>query len=153
LEEALAKQAEAQAKLADFMKRYRSVKAKVNRLIKEFASTEEETYRSSIHHMTYDVQLAANKFVLIDKKLKNFKRDDEHSCKDALKTLRSPKGFDAYQTTWYIGRVAFLLQRTDSLLFDINDKLRIAKGHLDKVDKHKKYLRKLWRFRATYLPR
>gem|GEM_PF-1824663 len=141
LQVALGKRAEAEAKMADFKKKYASVKNKVKRLEKEMAAMDEAKEASWIRNMGYDVQLAVNKFILIDKKLKRF-HERERYGKTALKTLRSPKGFDPSQTRWYIDHVGGSLRNTNELLREVLDMLRIAKGHLAKVDATKKSMKK-----------
>lgn len=142
LQVALDKHAEAQAKMADFKKKYTSVKNKVKRLEKDMAAMDEAKEGSYIRHMGYDIELAIKKFVLIDKKLKRFKNERERYSNKALRTLRSPKGFDPYQTRWHMDHVGGMLSATDQLLREVLDMLRIAKGHLAKVDATKKLVAK-----------
>ncbi len=142
LEVALVKHAEAQAKLADFKKKYTSVKAKVKRLNKEIAAMEGQAQTYFKSNMEYNVQLAVNKFILIDKKVKRYHSERERYSKASLKALRSSKVFEPRNTQWHIGHVGGALNDIDSLLREVLDMLRIAKGHLAKVDDAKKSIAK-----------
>jgi hypothetical protein len=142
LEVALVKHAEAQAKMADFKKKYTSVKAKVKRLEKDMAAMDEAKEGHYIRNMGYDVQLAVNKFILIDKKLKRYANESERNSKNSIKALRSSKTFEPQQTRWHIGHIEGLHHQTDWLLREVADMLRIAKGHLGKVDAAKKTMAK-----------
>ena len=149
LEVALENRAKAKEKMADFRKQYRSAKAKVKRLVKEMAAMDEEKQRSTILDISYKVQLAENKFVLMDKKLKRYADVDEKYCKDAFARLASRERLSESTTVWLLTNADAILPSTESMLFDVLDMLRIAKGHLVKVDEGKKWLRHLNRRRRA----
>jgi len=114
----------------------------VKRLEKDLAAMDEAKEGSYIRMMGYDIELAIKKFVLIDKKLKRFQNESERYSNTALKTLRSSKGFDPHNTRWHIDHVGGILYSTGSVLREVLDMLRIAKGHLAKVDATKKSMAK-----------
>ena len=94
------------------------------------------------------VRLAENKFVLIDKKLKQYHSYDASSCKASLRLLKAPKAMDPNQIVWYIRRVADHHDVVNSLLRSVDDMLRIATGHLKQVDESKKFLAKYSKLRG-----
>jgi hypothetical protein len=139
LQVALDKHAEAQAKMADFKKKYTSVKNKVKRLEKDMAAMDEAKEGSYIRHMGYDIELAIKKFVLIDKKLKRFKNERERNSKNSIRSAALIQNIRA--ATRLVGisvHIEGLHHQTDWLLREVLDMLRIAKGHLAKVDAAKK---------------
>jgi hypothetical protein len=144
LEAALDSRAAAKARLADFKKKYSAVKAKVKRLEKEMASMDPEKHRYEILVIVDNVRLAVNKFVLIDKKLKQFQQGPERNFRTTLRALQSGEVLDPNMAVWYIRSVEHSVYATNDLLSVVLDMLRIAKGHLKKVDDHKKYLRRLF---------
>lgn len=138
LEAALLRYEEATARMADFKKEYASVKAKVRRLEKHMAAMDEATHSHWIMSMAHDVQLAVNKFALIDKKVERFMNERERYCKSSLKALRSSEPMEPNLPRWHIEQINFYYTGTNDLLHDVLDMLRIAKGHLAKVDSAKK---------------
>jgi hypothetical protein len=144
LEAALDSRAATKARLADFKKKYSAVKAKVKRLEKEMAAMDPEKHRYEILVIVDNVRLAVNKFVLIDKKLKQFQQEPERSFRTSLRALQSGEVLEPNMVVWHIGHVQRITSATNNLLSVVLDMLRIAKGHLKKVDDHKKYLRRLF---------
>ena len=149
LEAALLKREEGVAKLADFKKKFNSAKNKAKRIEKSVATMNEEERQSTEYFLLNCVRLAENKFILISKKLKQFKEHGDKYCVQSIKVLKSNIGMEPHQTQWYIQSVASYAQEVDSLLRDVAEMLRITKGHLKKVDDHKKYVAKLRRLRLS----
>lgn len=144
LEAALDSRAAAKSGLADFKKKYNAVKAKVKRLEKEMAAMDPVSQKLQIMIIGGNVRLAVNKFVQIDKKLKQFEEGPERQCRNALRALRSPKVLEPNMADWHIRNLQGSVSATHNLLPVVLDLLRIAKSHLKKVDDHKKYLRRLF---------
>jgi hypothetical protein len=134
LEAALLRYEEGAAKMADFRKKYTSVKNKAKRIDRSFTSMDEESRKWFQFTIPHSLRLAENKFILINKKLKRFKQEEEHSCKTSIKKLKGSLAMEANMTEWHIQRVSGHLGKVDWLLYEVEDALRIAKGHLDKVD-------------------
>ncbi len=134
------------ARMAEFRKKYNSVKNKAKRTEKYLVTMDEEHRRMSEHFIYNNVRLAENKFILINKKLKRFKNEEERQCKKGLKALKNTNGMSPTTIHWYMSGVWRYLEKQRYLLAEWYDMLRIAKGHLQKVDDHMKYARKLRRF-------
>jgi hypothetical protein len=145
LEAALLRYEEGVANMADFEKKYTSVKNKMKRIEKYMVSMDEESQKWYQSSMLNTVRLAENKFNLINKKLARFKEQEKRSCKASLKQLKGASIMERNMTVWHIARVSAYLQHVDRLLYGVADMLRIAKGHLDKVSQSKKYLAKVRR--------
>ncbi|MBI1287008.1 MAG: hypothetical protein GC178_05455 [Flavobacteriales bacterium] len=139
LEAALQKHEEATAKMADFRKKYTSVKNKAKRVEKYLVTMDEEMRKYHELYMLDCLRLAENKFALIDKKLKRFKQHEQLYCNQSLKLLKGSRAMEPNTTHWHIQRISTYLYRSNELIRDVSDMLRIAKGHLDKVDHIKKY--------------
>ncbi|MCB0754134.1 MAG: hypothetical protein H6603_01110 [Flavobacteriales bacterium] len=139
LEAALLKHEEAVAKLADFKKQYTSVKNKAKRAEKYIANLEEEEGRR-LHEitMTQTVQYAENKFILINKKLNRFKEQDEKSLRRTFKQLKGTTPLEPHTAEWHIQGLTYHTSNLNDMLREVADMLRIAKGHLRKIDDMKK---------------
>ncbi len=139
LESALLRHEEALTKMANFKKKYTSVKNKAKRIEKYLVNADQETKRylelSSLNYLRY----AENKFTLVNKKLKRFREHEVKSCDRSLRLLKGPT-LDPNITQWHIKNVSAHLHHVNSLLHEVSDMVRIAKGHLTKVDDMKKYL-------------
>lgn len=142
LEAALQKHEEAVAKMAEFRKKYTSVRNKAKRVEKYLVTMDEEYRKYYEHYMLDCVRLAENKFILINKKLKRFKEHEEKYCNQSLRLLRGSPAMEPRNTQGHIQRISTYLYRSNELIRDVSDMLRIAKGHLDKVDDMKKRLAK-----------
>lgn len=138
LEAALVKRQEGISQMADFKKKFNAAKNKAKRAEKYVTTMDEEMRRSNEYYMLDSVRLAENKFIIISKKLKQFKAHEEKYCVQAIKVLKSDIGMEPHQTQWYIQSVASYAQKANSLIRDLADMLRIANGHLKKVDHTKK---------------
>jgi len=141
LEAALAKHEEAVAKLAAFKKKYTSVKNKAKRVQHYVATMNDEQAKFYKLSMLNSVRLAENKFELIDKKWNRFRQHDQRYCNASLKLLKGP-AMEPNMTRWHIGHVSGHARNADGFLREATDMLRIAKGHLDKVDDMKKSIEK-----------
>ncbi|MBP9151908.1 MAG: hypothetical protein KBF73_06465 [Flavobacteriales bacterium] len=148
LEAALLKYEEAEVKLAEFKKKYTSVKNKLKRLEKHVAQLDEAADRGVTSSLLNNGRLAENKFNLIDKKLKDFHAHRGRYSKSSLKVLQSSKATEPSTTRWHISHVGGHLNNVDSLLYVVADMLRIAKDHLEKVENHKKFIRDMKRRQA-----
>lgn len=146
LENAMLKYEEATAKLAGFKKQYTSVKNKAKRAEKYIANLDEDS-RSYEIFMTQTVQYAENKFILINKKLKRFKEQDQKSLKQTLKQLKGTTPLEPNTAQWHIQQVTYYSSKLNNLLHEVEDMLRIAKGHLRKMDDMKKSIARYQRFR------
>lgn len=142
-EAALQKHEESVAKLAEFKKRYTSVKNKAKRIETSLIKREEEFVISAEYMVTDCLRLAENKFILINKKLKYFKEHEEKSCKKSLKLLKGSVAIEPGSTQWHIQQVSYYNYKANDLIHEVSDMLRIAKGHLIKVDDFKKFIAQL----------
>jgi hypothetical protein len=138
LEAALPEYEQATANMADFKKRYTSMKNKVKRTVKYVADMDEATREQYEHWTLQFVQLAENKFIPIDKKLKRF--CGARDCKTSLKLPKASKPMEPNVTVWHIQRLSAYLYNMNSLLREVDDMLRIAKKHLSNVDHIKKQI-------------
>lgn len=151
LEAALLKHEEAVAKMAEFKKKLTSVKNKAKRVEQYVATMDEEAAKYYELAMLGCVRLAENKFILINKKLKRLKENQEKSCKQSLRLLKK-SGMEPSATRWHIHRVASYNQEADWVLREVGDMLRIAKGHLRKVDDYKKSIARYITRRSVFRP-
>jgi len=147
LEAALLRYEEGVANMKDFKKKYTAVKNKAKRIEKYLVTADEETRKYYEYSILDKLRLAENKFILINKKLKRFKDHEQKYCKQSLKLLKGSAAMDLNTTRWHIQGIAIYNQKVDSLLREIEDMLRIAKGHLARVDEMKKYLAQVRRRR------
>ncbi len=150
LEAALISYEQGVTKLAEFKKKYTSVKNKLKRLEKHVAQLDEAADYGMTSSLLNNGRLAENKFMLIDKKLKDFHAHRGRSSTDSLQDLKSSKAMEPNLTAWHIGHVAYYFSNVNSLLYEVGDMLRIAKDHLEKVEKHKKFIRDMTRRRAVF---
>jgi hypothetical protein len=150
LEAALLKYEEAMAKLADFKKQYSSVKNKAKRAEQYIANLDEEGRRYHELSMTQTVQYAENKFILINKKLQRFKEQDQKSLKQTLKQLKGTTPLEPNTAQWHIQQVTYYSSKLNDLLREVEDMLRIAKGHLRKMDDLKKTIARYRKFRKLF---
>ena len=149
LEAALLRYEAGVAKMKDFKKEYTAVKNKMKQIEKYLVTADEETKNylelSILNYLRY----AENKFILIDKKLNHFKQQKQNPCKKSVQLLKGSKAMDRNITQWHIQRVSVHLQNVNSLLLhEVADLLRIAKGHLAKVDYMKKSMAQFRRRRG-----
>lgn len=147
LETALLRYEEGVAKMKEFKKKYTAVKNKAKRIEKYLVTADEETRKYYEYSILDKLRLAENKFALINKKLKRFKEHEQKYCNQSLRLLKGPAAMDPNTTRWHIRGVAAYSQNVDSLLREIEDMLRIAKGHLTRVDEMKKFLAQIRRRR------
>lgn len=150
LQAALLKYEEGVANMAEFKKKYTSVKRKAKRVEKYLVSADEETRKYYEFSILDKLRLTENKFALIDKKLKRFKEHEQKYCNQSLKLLKGPTAMDPNNTRWHIQKVAAYPGHVNGLIRDIDDMLRIAKEHLTRVDEMKKYLAQLRRRRQKF---
>lgn len=138
LEVALLRHEEATANMADFKKSYTSVKNKVKRIEKYLVAMDEQDSKLYEMAMMNNVRLAENKFALIDKKLNRYKEREQRECNTSLKLLKGSPAMEPSNTQWHIQKMAHYAYVLNGLIRELSDMLRIAKGHLDKVDDMKK---------------
>lgn len=147
LEAALQKHEEAVANMADFKKKYTSVKNKAKRIEKSLITMDEEARKHHEYIILDCLRLAENKFALINKKLNRFRQHEQLYCNRSLKLLKGSRAMEPNTTQWHIQGVSHYASSVNRLLREVTDMLRIAKGHLDKVDQMKKYLAQIRRRR------
>jgi len=133
---------EALRTMADFKKKYTSVKNKAKRIEKYLATLDEADSNLYGYSMVNNVRLAENKFILIDKKLNRFK-GDERFCRKSLKLLKGIEVMERSTTVWHIQHLSAHLGNVNSLVREVADMLRIANGHLTKVYDHKKFIARI----------
>ena len=140
LEAALLRHQEAVAQMADFKKKYASVKNKAKRTQQFLMSLDEENRKWYELGIRGNVRLAENKLALISKKLRGFKQHEERSFRTSLKALKGSIAMNPNSTQWHIQQISGHAQKVNWLLHEVADMLRIAKGHLDKATSHKKFV-------------
>ena len=131
---------EAKELLDELKKMYSTLKTRVKRFEKKLAALNEEKDQSLIREVTSNVQLALNKFEIIDKKIaqciQRLKMFD-----NAFTILQQRQTNDFWHLKENSRWVSSQLWEFKDSFDKAENEIRIAKKHLQKINKHIKFLR------------